>query len=219
MRVIVVGGGKVGFFLTMTLIENGHDVHIIESDQMRCATLADRLDIPVVMGDGTSIEKLMEADTENADAFIAVTGRDEDNLIACQLAKMRFNVDKTLARVNNPKNIEVMKALDVGYPVSSTKLISELIEQEVNSAGMKLLASISGKGAISQITIPKGAEIDGLPLSKIHLPSECLIVSVIRKERLIIPRGDTLVLAGDEILAVSTNAKRKNLVKILTKMR
>lgn len=103
MKVIVVGGGKVGYFLAQTLTEHGHEPHIVEKDKHLCAKIANELDYPVVCGDGTLIEVLEGAGARDAEGLVAVTGRDEDNLVACQLAKQYFGIKKTVARVNNPK--------------------------------------------------------------------------------------------------------------------
>ena len=117
MRVCVVGGGKVGFYLSKTLMEHGHEPIMIEIDEHACARLADNLDFPVVHGDGTLVEILELAKIGNCQALIGVTGRDESNLIACQLAKKVFGVKKTVARVNNPKNARVLKQLGVDSTV------------------------------------------------------------------------------------------------------
>lgn len=217
MRIIVVGGGKVGNSLSNMLLENGHDVCIIEKDPEKCVKLADALDIVVINGDGTSIETLSEAGARNCDALVAVTGNDEDNLIACQLGKMEFNAGKTVARANNAKNVEVMRMLNVDYPVSSTRIIANMIEERVDTHSMKLLATISQNGEISQITVPKNAEIVGQPISSIKLPKDSLIISVVRQNEMIIPRGDTVIKAGDEVLAVSTERSMKALVKMMIK--
>lgn len=217
MRIIIVGGGKVGNSLSNTLLGNGHDVCIIEKDMEKCARLADTLDIVVINGDGTSIETLSEAGIRNCDALVAVTGNDEDNLIACQLAKMEFNVGKTVARANNANNVEVMRMLNVDYPVSSTSIIAEMIEERVDTHSMKLLATISKNGEISQITVPENAEIAGQQISSIKLPKNSLIISIVRQDKMIIPRGDTVINSGDEVLAVSDDKSMKSLVKMMTK--
>lgn len=219
MRIIVVGGGKVGKSLSSTLLDSGHDVCIIEQDAEKCIAIADALDIVVINGDGTSIETLSAAGAEKCDALVAVTGQDEDNLIACQLAKMEFNVDKTVARANNPKNVEVMRLLNVDYPVSSTRIIAGMIEEHIDAHNMKLLATISKNGEISQITVPDNAEVEGCPISSLRLPMDCLIISIVRQDNMIIPRGDTVINARDEVFAVSNGKSMKSLVKMLTKVK
>ena len=217
MRIVIIGGGKVGYYLCKALLENHHEIHLIEKDKERCNYLADELDITVICGDGTSIETLEAAKSFNADAVIAVTGKDEDNIIACQLAKVPFNAAKTICRSNNPENVDIMKVLGIDIPMSSTTLISDLIENEINAASLHLLRNIRGKGVISQIEIPTNAVINGLALSQINLPKETLIISILRNSELIIPRGDIRVYSGDELIVVSSNNNHKTLIKALTK--
>jgi len=137
MTVIVVGGGKVGFYLARTLMEHGHKPRIIEESKETCARIANDLDIPIFCGDGSTIEALQNAGIEEADALISVTGKDENNLIACQLAKKEFHVKRTVARVNNPKNMSIMKQLGVDIPISSTDNIARLLHGARAPAGAR----------------------------------------------------------------------------------
>ena len=204
MTVIVVGGGKVGFFLAKTLLEHGHDPRIIEVDKAICTHIANDLDIPVIFGDGTTIDGLVSAGIEEADALIGVTGKDENNLIACQLAKRPFHVKRTVARVNNPKNRAIMKQLGVDIPISSTDNIARLLEREVDTAAIKQLMSLNaGEASLSELQLPVPYELEGKKLSELRLPEECVIVSISRKGEFIIPRGNTQIFGGDKILVVA----------------
>ena len=116
MKVVIVGGGKVGFYVAKTLIEDGVEISLIEKDQRTCELIASELDIPVICDDGTTVEALLQAGTVNADAFIAVTGSDEDNIVAGQIAKRKFQVDRVISRANDPKNVEAMKLLASTLP-------------------------------------------------------------------------------------------------------
>ena len=142
MYIVIAGGGKVGYYLSKTLLSYDHSLKIIEMSKEMCEKIADDLNIPVLNGDATRTDILDAAETAKADIFIAVTGQDEENLIACQLARKNFGVRRTIARVNNPKNIKVFEALGVDTAVSSTSIIADLIEQEVDYAGMKTLTNI-----------------------------------------------------------------------------
>ena len=143
MNVIVIGGGKVGFYLCKTLLEHGHQPLIIEKNKRTCEYASTQLDIPTINADGSTIEALTAANASRSDAVIAVTGLDQDNLISCQLAKEIFHVSKTVARVNNPKNAAVMKKLGVDIPISSTDNIARLLEREVDTARIKALLSLN----------------------------------------------------------------------------
>ena len=214
MYIIIVGGGKVGYYLAKTLLSYKHKVIVIEPVKEMCEKVANELNIPVCNGDGTTIDILTEMNTSKADIFIAVTGRDEDNLIACQLAKRNFGVKRTIARVNNPKNIQVFERLGVDIAVSSTSIIADLIEQEVDFAGMKTLMKLkNGKIVLSEIMINPASQVCNKSLKDLALPKDCIVVSVIRDEEVIIPNGFTVIHAGDYIIAVSSQEDQQELKK------
>ena len=216
MRIVVVGGGKVGYYLTKTLLEHGHQPHLIEINRETCTHVSNDLDIPVICGDGSTIDILTRANAQDADALIAVTGRDQDNLIACQLAKRRFQVKRTVARINNPKNASVMKQLGVDIPVSSTDNIARLLEREVDTAAIKQLMPINrGEASLSEIQIPPGYKMEGIRLSELLLPQESVIVSISRDGHLIIPRGNTQLFSGDRVLVVCANSVVRELSRKL----
>lgn len=216
MTIIVVGGGKVGYYLTKTLLDHGHEPHLIENNRSLCKHLANELDVPVFFGDGTTLEALESVGTEDADALIAVTGHDQDNLIACQLAKRKFNVKRTVARVNNPKNAVIMKQLGVDIPISSTDNIARLLEREVDTAAIKQLLSLNqGKASLSELQIPQNYKRSGVRLMELDLPAESVIVTITRSGDLIIPRGNAQILAGDKLLVVCGNEVVRELSKKL----
>lgn len=204
MNVIVIGGGKVGFYLCKTLLEHGHQPLIIEKNKRTCEYAANQLDIAVVNADGSTIEALTTANASRADAVIAVTGLDQDNLISCQLAKRIFKVPKTVARVNNPKNAVVMKKLGVDIPISSTDNIARLLEREVDAAHIKSLLSLNrGEATLSELLIPERYELDGKRLFELDIPENAVIAAIFRSDKLIIPRGNTQVLSGDKLLVIA----------------
>ena len=181
--------------------------------------LADTLAAEVVCGDGTEIAMLEEAGIRQADCLIAVTGVDQANLVAAQLAKRRYQVDKVIARVNDPRNMETFRALGVDIPVSSTDTIARLIEQEVDLSQMHLLATLNkGRASISTVNLPKGSALHGKRLAEITWPKGTLIISVVRQDQLIIPNGFTVLQEGAEVAAVSEGRSTRALGKILTQM-
>lgn len=215
MYITIIGGGKIGYYLSKTLLEHHHKVHLVEIEDATCNYIANNLDVPIYHGDGTSLEVLENAGVSKADILIAVTGKDEANLIACQLAKMRFGIKKTIARVNNPKNVAVVKQLGVDTVVSSVEIISNLIQQEVDIAGIRVLSSINrGKAAIIEVTIPQDSPVCGSRIRNIVFPENTIITSIIRGEEFIIPRGHTLLLGGDEIIAISSNESKNKLIQV-----
>ncbi|MCI8624625.1 MAG: TrkA family potassium uptake protein [Provencibacterium sp.] len=216
MTIVVVGGGKVGFHLAQTLLAHEHEPRLVEIDRARCEELANRLDIPVTCGDGTLIDALESAGALDADALVSVTGKDEDNLIACQLAKKRFRVDKTVARVNNPKNVEVMRRLGVDIPVSATDNIARLLEREIDASAFRLLASINqGEASLNELELPDDYRLNGVKLSELQLPMDSIIVSVTREGKLIVPRGNTQLLSGDRMVVLAKNETMRAILQEL----
>lgn len=204
MKVTIIGGGKVGYYLVKTLIEHGYEPTIIEIEKRTCSTIANELDIPVICGDGTSLDVLSEANVSQTDAVIAVTGRDENNLIACQLAKKMFDVPKTVVRVNNPKNAAIMKQLGVDNVINATDRIVEMLEREVDTSKIKELLSINhGAGSITEIKLPDNYKYNGTKLVELKLPDEINIISIERDSKLIVPRGYSELQSNDKLLVLS----------------
>lgn len=214
MKVVIVGGGKIGYYLTKTLMPYHHNITIIEKDRNTCTKMANELNIPVIHGDGTNIENLKEAGVSEADIFITVTGKDEDNLISCQLAKKNFGVKRTISNVNNPKNISIFKTLGVDYATSSTLMLAEVIEQEVDYAGIKTLMKLkSGKVVMNEIMIDRETPICNKPLKDLKMPKDCVLISVIRGDEVIIPNGYTAIHKGDCIIAIASEIDHEALMK------
>jgi trk system potassium uptake protein TrkA len=214
MDIVIAGGGKIGYYLAKTLLSYRHKIAVIEHKKELCEKIANELNIPVVNGDGTKIDDLSKTDIEKADILIAVTGRDEDNLIACELAKANFGVKRTIARVNNPKNIQVFEKLGVDIAVSSTSIIADLIEQEVDYSGMKTLMKLkNGKIVLSEILINKHSPVCEKSLKDINIPRDCILTSVIRDEEVIIPNGYTVLHEGDYIIVVSSQEDQNEMKK------
>lgn len=216
MKILVVGGGKVGFYLVKTLVEHGHQPHLVELDEDTCQMIANQVDIPVFRGDGTTIEVLSHAGIAEADAVVATTGRDEDNLIICQLAKKLFGVAKTVGRINNPKNAEAMTKLGVDIPISSTQYIVRLLEREVNFDSVKVLMSVGRGGDLSfmEVTIPEGHRMSNKTLSELSLPEDLVIVAITRDGQSLIPRGNTAIHEGDHLIVIVKESSRINIEKI-----
>ena len=213
MKIVIMGGGKLGAHLAENMLESKHTVRLIERDKNRCQRLANELDAVIICGDGTELESLTDAETEDA----AVTGRDQDNLVACQLAKRQFHVKRVIARVNNPRNSQAMKAFGADIAVSSTEVITSLIEQEVDVAEMHLLATLNkGRAGICAITLPDDTALRRRTLNEISLPAGTLIISIVRGDALIIPNGSTMMQPRDEVVAVCAAGSQKELLRILS---
>ncbi len=217
MKVVIVGGGDLGYNLAFSLIEKDYEVNLIEKSKERCTQIANLLDAEVICGDGTEIEVLADAINGKVDCFIAVTNRDQDNLVASQLAQKKFQIRKVITRANNPRNLEALRKLGITNTVCSTEIITRLIEQELDSAGGRLIASLNkGKAAICEMQVLKDSKIVGASLKDIKLPKSSLIVSLSREDELIIPEGNTVFAPGDEVVAICANESQRKLIKIFS---
>ncbi len=209
MRVIVAGGGKVGFYLAKTLRDRDHRVAVIEQDEARCRLLAEKLDILVLQGDATDQAILADAGADEADTLAAVTGKDEENFLICQLAKRKFGLRRVIARTSNPKNQRVLRALGVDDVVSSTAIIADLIERELaQEATRTLLTFHHGEMTMLEVELPGGAPAVGRKVRDLaqELPADLVLTTIIRGDHVIFPRGDTVLQAHDAVLAVTTHA-------------
>lgn len=216
MKAIIVGGGKVGFYLAKTLLEHEYSITIIEQDRDQSHYCANNLDAEVSCGNGTTVEALEASGADKADCVIAVMGKDESNLVCCQIAKNRFGVEKTIAKVNNPKNAEALKELGVDIVISATDNIIQLLEHEVDLSAMKKLIRLDGEEAsLMEITLPKNYALEGKAISQLNIPDGCNIACISRSDRTIIPRGNTILLSGDIMLVVMMNSAEKELRKTL----
>ena len=216
MRIVIVGGGKLGYHLATIMLDRKHDVRLIEKNKLRCMRLANELDVEVICGDGTEIETLEDAGTQNADCFIAVTGQDQDNLVASQLAKRQFKAIKVIARANDPRNMDALRILGADIVVSSTEIITNLIEQEVDIAEMHLLATLNkGRAGICTMTLPPDTALEGVTLKDVDLPESSLVISIVRGDAMMIPNGNTVIHANDEIVAVCEGKRQKQLLRVL----
>ena len=205
MYVVIVGGGRVGYYLTKALLDEGHEVVLVEKQSTICDTVNEELGSVCIRGDGSEVSILSDIGTERADMFIAVTGDDEDNLVACQLAKHRFKVQRTIARVVNPRNESLFKGLGIDVTVISTNVILESIEAEVPTHLLTHLRVIRDRGMeIVEIRVPAGSPITGKTVSQISLPPGAVFSLVIRRGvRPFVPSADTVFQADDQIIAAT----------------
>lgn len=209
MKAIVVGGGKVGYYLMKTLRHKKYDVTLIEKDKDRCNKIAEELGGQIICGDGSDIDVLKDADIEDAEVVAAVTGKDEENLVVCQMAKVNFNVTKTIARINNPKNRGIFKALGVDNTVCSTEVIANLIEGEFDSEELRIVQTLDkGEMILLEVPINKKTSWKNKMIRSLELPRDSVIVSIIRQDHVVFPRGDIEIKEGDKVLLV-TNAEEK----------
>jgi trk system potassium uptake protein TrkA len=203
MYVVIAGAGKVGWNLARELMAKRHEVTVIESDRSRYLTVEQELEHAIQYGDATELWVLERAGINRADLTIAVTGDDEDNLLICQLAKEKYLCERIIARVNNPRNRQYFELLGIQPAVSATDLILRLIEHEVPSYGTVHLLDLRDEQLeIIEVEVPEGSPVIGQRVSEITLPEGSLIISILRDGRGFVPKADTVVQDGDEVLLV-----------------
>jgi trk system potassium uptake protein TrkA len=170
----------------------------------------------VVNGDGCDPRVLEEAGIERADVLAAVTGEDEDNLIICQLAKERFNIQRTVGRVNNPDHEHTFSELGIDVPVDSTKIIAKVIEEEVSfSDFVNLMSFKRGKLAIVRVDLPEDSPVINKEIQNIELPADSVLVSILRGEEVIVPKGNTILMPGDDVIALTLIGNEPQLLNLL----
>jgi trk system potassium uptake protein TrkA len=216
MYIILVGGGKIGHFLAKRLVADKHTVALIDKNKKVCEEIAQDLNIVVIVGDGCDSRYLEEAGIARADVIAAVTGQDEDNMVICQLAKEKFHINRTVARVNNPQNEHIFSELGVDVPIDATEIIAKIIEEEVSFADFVNLMSFNrGKISIVRIDLPDNSPVINKKVSQISLPPDSVFVSIIRGEKIIVPKGNTVFAAGDDLIALTLVENKQQLLKTL----
>lgn len=217
MLAVIIGGGRGGSYLARDLQTQGYRIKVVDRRPEVVARLRQEIGGDVICGDGCSPQILDQVGVSKADLVVALTHNDEDNLVVCRLAKHHFHVPRVIARVNNPLN-EWLYTKDWGVDVaiSQVHLTSKVIEEEIGLGELVTLLKLNrGEAALVELRLPETSPCRGKAIREVNLPSDAVIVSVIRAGKLVIPRGDTVFEAGDEILAVSTVAAEKPLKDIL----
>ncbi len=218
MYIVIVGGGQVGYHLAKMLLNDGHEVLILEQDPARCDVLCEELGSVVVRGDGCEAATLESVGAGRAEMLVAVTDEDARNLVACQVAKHLFNVRRTIARVTNPNNENIFKTLGVDVTVCSTRLILAHIEQELPSHPIiPLLKLKSGTLEVLEAKIPPDSKLIGKKLRAFSLPKGSAVLLIIGKEKgPQIPTPDTVIEAEDEVVAVTEADNEEAIREMLT---
>lgn len=216
MYIVINGGGKVASYLARTMLESGHDVALIEKRPDIVGKLSAELPggALIIHGDGCDAAYQDDAGVARADVFVASTGDDDDNLVACQLAKVAFGVPRAIARVNNPKNERIFNALGI-EAISSTTIISRMIEEEATVGDIRTLIALrKGNMAIVEVELPTDrCVVCDKEVSSLNLPADCILVALVRGEdEIVTVHGDTKLQPGDVVIAF-TNVERERALK------
>ncbi|MSQ41180.1 MAG: TrkA family potassium uptake protein [Dehalococcoidia bacterium] len=218
MYAVIVGCGRMGFNLARALLEQGHEVTVTERDLERSKVANEQLGQVVVVGDGCEPQVLREAGAQRADVLVALTGKDEDNLVACQVAKHLFRVSRTIALVNNPKNEKLFHLLGVDVQLSHTSMVLQHVEEELPGAGVVHMEGLRGSNwELVSIKIPSDAMAVGKPLREMRLPQGSVVSLVIGADGLAhFPSENILLHTGDQLLVVTSPESEETVRETLT---
>lgn len=218
LRVIIVGGGNVGADLATLLLDKAHAVSVIEIRPERATQLQHHLPAGVVLpGDGTDPTLLRKAGVQQARVVAAVTGADETNLVVTNLARFQFGVPRTIARVNHPRNAWMFRPeMGVDVALNQSDLMAHLIIEEMSLGDMMTLLKLrSGQYSLIEERVHPQSPAVGQAIRDLALPDACIFTAIIREGQLFLPRGTTVIQAGDEVLAVVHAAQMEQLAAIL----
>ncbi|MFN2363793.1 MAG: TrkA family potassium uptake protein [Halarsenatibacteraceae bacterium] len=216
MKVIIVGGGKIGRYLTNEL-KDKYEIVLIEQDRNKCDRIKEKYGIRIVCGDGSKPEILEEAGIENADVVLPVTEDDQDNLVICQLAERQYDVKRTFTRVNTPGNERLFDWLGVNVAISSSSILTGLVNQEVAMQDLKgILTKNHDNLEMLRVTVKDGAKAVNKKLKNLDLPIEVVLVSILRGDKPIVPRGNTTVCSGDMIVVLAREDFKDDIYEIFT---
>lgn len=213
MKILIVGGMKKAEFLIQSLLEKNHEIKVIHDQSEYCKWLSRSYDISVICGDASKHFILEEADINNYDLVIAMTPKDEDNLVICQLAKKYFNVKKTFSTVSNPKNVELFKKLGVDNVTSSTYIVAGIIEEMAIRDDLANYLKIEKSGiGILEFQIKTQFYACNRCIYELGLPDKTLIAYIIRGDRYIVPNGKTKILENDKIILLCPQTLNNQIV-------
>ena len=217
MRVVIAGAGSVGSFIAEDLQAAGHDVLVIEQNELEVKKLAEQIPCRFLVADACEVSSLQLAGLAEADVVVAATGDDEDNLVVSLLAKQEFMVPRVVARVNNPKNHWLFnKTWGVDVSVSTPHLLSSLVEEAVSVGSLVRLLSFEKSGArLVEVTLAEDSPANNVEIAQLGLPKTASIVAIIRQDNVIVPRGNTLLHDGDEVVALVTEDSEAEIKTIL----
>ncbi|MBG0790243.1 MAG: TrkA family potassium uptake protein [Desulfovibrionaceae bacterium] len=216
MRVIIAGGGKALYFLGRNFASKGYEAVIVNKDPEECRRLSRQLAVEVICGDGSDEHILEQAGARRADAVLAITPKDQDNLVICQLAALQFGVPRTVALANDPDNVEIFEQLGVSA-FSTTHIVGSLIEQHAALEEITNLLPVGeGRVNVTEILLPPDAPVAGKRLKDVILPENTLVAVVIRDGDPIVPRGDNDLRAGDTVVLITLPENHGAALKIIT---
>ena len=209
MYIIVIGGGRIGEHLVSMLMEEGHDIALIEKDEEKAKHMAENYDILVIKGDGGEAKYLEDAGIHKADVLVACTGNDQINFVACQLAKSTYNVPKVIARTTNPSNKILYEKLGVDVVVSTTEAAAKAIYAGIK--GFSAVLMFSGDIELLYAKINERSPLIKRKMSEIHMPWGSIIAAILRGGNIVVPSEEEIILPDDEVVIVAKKIAEKKI--------
>jgi trk system potassium uptake protein TrkA len=217
MFAVIIGCSEIGYHLAKSLVATGHEVVVVEKDHERCQLLIDEVGSISLQGDGTDEAILKQAGLARADVLIAVAGRDDTNLVICQMSKHIFNVPRTMAVIRDPKNEALFRVLGVDVVVNSIHLVLASLEEGIPGRPLVHLSSLRSPGTeLISVSIPSDAGVVGMRLEDLELPPRSFISLVIKNGGAALPTDGMVLEAEDELVAVTMTGDEQTLYDILT---
>ena len=216
-RVLLIGGRSKAKSLAISLLSQGYDVTVINQSYEQCQLLANIEGLDVYHGDGTKPYVLDEAGAAQCQIAIALTSKDQDNLVACQMCKRNFGVRKTVSLVSDPEKTEFFRQMGVDSVVCAISAVTSIIQQQAFIDDMVNIVPVGlGKVQIVEVLLPSDAPVAGKKLWEIDLPREVVVSCILRRDQAIIPRGDTRISTGDTLVIIAGNGQELSAIHVLT---
>ncbi len=217
MKVIIVGGGEVVYFLSRSFISKGYLVTVINRHPEQCTQLARKLKATIVYGDGSDPTILEEAGAYSVDAILAVTSQDQKNLVICQIAQMKFKIPQTIALVNDPDNEKIFLKLGI-QAASTTRILSNIFEQKTSfDEIINLIPIEEGKVLVTEVIVKENSSVIGKAIIGLSLPENSLIACIVRDSNAIVPRGNTTLEKDDKLILLTTPENHGQVIRLLTR--
>lgn len=217
MLVLITGGGRTGTQLANLLISQNYKVHVVEHRSEILTRIHRELPTEVIHeGNATDPQVLEQAGIRQAQVVAACSSNDADNLVVCYLARNTYNIGRTIARINNPRNAWLFdEKFSVDVALNQSEIIASLIEEEMSIGDMMTLLKIRrGQYSLIEEKIPPGAKVVGVAIMDMQLPDECVIAAIIRQGKVVVPRGITKLEVGDEVFAITDREGANQLAKL-----
>ncbi|MFQ3566648.1 MAG: NAD-binding protein [Aggregatilineales bacterium] len=216
MRIIIIGGDKTVYFLARQFVRRKYHVTVINRDPIRSREIAEQTKATVVLGEGTDVNRLEEAGARQADALLALTSHDQDNLIACQLAQRLFGVPRTIAMVNDPDNEPIFQRLGINVAFSATRIIGSIIDQETDFEDITALMPLArGRINVTDVRLDNLSPAVGKTLQELDLAENSLVAAIIRNDEVIVPRGATRLQEDDHLVLITQPENQKQDLEVL----